>query len=296
MSGVSSIGLKNPDWDISKGKFEFTDSLPLMSSPGPIFCILGAYLLFVLKIGPAYMQKREGFKLKYPLLVYNVAQVVLSAFMVLVYYNHMKKYGFINKSCLLAQDPTRSEVIKLIYIYFAAKVTELLDTIFFVIRKKNNQVTFLHVYHHSVMMIGTWAYLKYAPSDNVVFIGFMNSLVHVFMYSYYGLASLGPGVAKYLWWKKYMTSFQLIQFLSILVQYFVSLFVSDCPPSRTVYSFFILNIFTFIVLFLNFYKKSYAKAGHSKRNGVANGIANGITNGIVKEIKMNGDAFKAKVL
>lgn len=111
-------------------------------------------------------------------------------------YNNMDHYKF--------------QLINHIYLYFIAKVTELLDTIFFVIRKKDKQVTFLHLYHHSIMMIGTWAYLKYSPSDNVVFIGFMNSLVHVFMYSYYGLAALGPGVAKYLWWKKYMTTFQLV--------------------------------------------------------------------------------------
>lgn len=30
------------------------------------------------------------------------------------------------------------------------------------------------------------------------------------MYSYYGLAALGPHVARYLWWKKYLTILQLV--------------------------------------------------------------------------------------
>lgn len=30
------------------------------------------------------------------------------------------------------------------------------------------------------------------------------------MYMYYGLAALGPGMTKYLWWKRYLTSLQLV--------------------------------------------------------------------------------------
>lgn len=33
--------------------------------------------------------------------------------------------------------------------------------VFFVLRKKQSQVTFLHIYHHSNMAVSTWAYLKY---------------------------------------------------------------------------------------------------------------------------------------
>ena len=40
----------------------------------------------------------------------------------------------------------------------------------------------------------------------------MNSFIHVVMYTYYGLASLGPEVQKYLWWKKYLTKLQLVCF------------------------------------------------------------------------------------
>lgn len=38
----------------------------------------------------------------------------------------------------------------------------------------------------------------------------INSLVHVLMYSYYGLTALGPAVQKYLWWKKHLTLIQLV--------------------------------------------------------------------------------------
>lgn len=38
-----------------------------------------------------------------------------------------------------------------------------------------------------------------------------NSFIHVLMYSYYGLSTLGPAVTKYLWWKKYLTIIQLVR-------------------------------------------------------------------------------------
>lgn len=47
--------------------------------------------------------------------------------------------------------------------YFAAKIIELLDTIFFVLRKKNRQITFLHLYHHFMMPICAWIGVKFLP-------------------------------------------------------------------------------------------------------------------------------------
>lgn len=38
----------------------------------------------------------------------------------------------------------------------------------------------------------------------------LNCTVHVIMYTYYALSALGPAYQKYLWWKKYMTTIQLV--------------------------------------------------------------------------------------
>nr|XP_012234566.1 PREDICTED: elongation of very long chain fatty acids protein 7-like [Linepithema humile] len=102
--------------------------------------------------------------------------------------------------------------------YFLAKVTELLDTVFMVLRKKQNQLTFLHVYHHTVTVLVSWCYLKLLPGEQGVVVAFLNSVVHIIMYSYYFIAALGSKYKKYIWWKKYMTCIQLyfILFYNIL--------------------------------------------------------------------------------
>lgn len=38
----------------------------------------------------------------------------------------------------------------------------------------------------------------------------LNSLVHVVMYGYYFLSSLGAWIQPYLWWKRYLTQFQIV--------------------------------------------------------------------------------------
>ncbi len=45
--------------------------------------------------------------------------------------------------------------------YYMSKLIEFLDTIFFVLRKKNNQISFLHVYHHATMFPIWWTGIKW---------------------------------------------------------------------------------------------------------------------------------------
>jgi len=58
-----------------------------------------------------------------------------------------------------------------VYIYFLAKLSELLDTVFFVLRKKEKQITFLHMYHHTVMPMVSWGATKYYPGGHGIFVG-----------------------------------------------------------------------------------------------------------------------------
>lgn len=51
----------------------------------------------------------------------------------------------------------------------------------------------------------------FPPSPAAFFVGMLNSLVHVFMYLYYGLASLGPRLRPSLWWKRHLTILQLVR-------------------------------------------------------------------------------------
>ncbi|PIK59602.1 putative elongation of very long chain fatty acids protein 7 [Apostichopus japonicus] len=145
---------------------------------------------------------------------------------------------------------------------------------FFILRKKNRQVSFLHVFHHALMPFSWWIGVKFVPGGFGTFHAMQNSLIHVMMYCYYGLAALGPSMQKYLWWKKYMTTMQLIQFFLVMV-HCTNFFRYDCPYPK-VFVYIVGSYgFIFFFLFLNFYIQAYRKSGpksETKNGHHANGV------------------------
>lgn len=71
------------------------------------------------------------------------------------------------------------------------------------------------------MPVVAWFGTKYLPGGHGAFIGFLNSFIHIIMYSYYILAALGPSIQKYLWWKKHITTMQLV-----CISYLIDIYVT----------------------------------------------------------------------
>ncbi|XP_061390104.1 elongation of very long chain fatty acids protein 7-like [Musca vetustissima] len=277
---------------LSKGVDETIDRWFLMSSPGPVFSIVAVYLLFVLKIGPTFMKNRKPYQLKNIMIVYNAFQVCYSIWMCRTSIREGRiAETLMSKKCEIHR--TREQSLALYsgaWFYFFSKIIDLLDTVFFVLRKKQNQVTFLHVYHHTITALFSWMYLKYAPGEQGVVIGILNSGVHIVMYFYYMVAAMGPQYQKYLWWKKYMTSIQLIQFVLIMA-YMVTIALKGCNMPKSLTFFFIANTMIFLYLFGNFYKRTYK----TKDGGATNAAlraANGLGCVPSKAFLSQGDQMK----
>ncbi|XP_076462561.1 very long chain fatty acid elongase 4-like [Babylonia areolata] len=231
---------------------------PLMRNPEWMVLLTCGYLL-VVKYGPAFMEHRQPLRATGPLVIYNFFMVGLSLYMFLEFC----ACGYYNNFGLLCQPPDYSETAlgyreaSVAWWYFFSKIIEYLDTIFFIWRKKNNQLTFLHVYHHSTMGLICWYVARYVPGGEKFYAGGFNVLVHVFMYTYYGLAALGPQVHKYLWWKRYLTKFQMIQFISVNTRCVLSLLVTECRYPRWINVVATFYSSSLLLLFANFYRQSY---------------------------------------
>ncbi|XP_045446630.1 elongation of very long chain fatty acids protein 7-like [Melitaea cinxia] len=248
-------GSTSGKWNFN-GALEYVDQWILMKTPYPLIIITISYLLFVVSVGPRLMKNRPPISMNNFLILYNIFQVAFSLYLCYIGTSLLWRNGLIGKSCLLEIPESRYTITTSIYTYFIAKVTELLDTILFVLRKKDNQVTFLHVYHHLTVMWCTWFNLKYEPSYNTIFLGTLNSYVHVIMYTYYGMSAV-PELAKNLWWKKYITSLQLVQFVLILLHAVASAIYPGCPPTYTLILMINVNASLFIYLFGKFYINTY---------------------------------------
>uniref|UniRef100_A0A6J0VER6 Elongation of very long chain fatty acids protein n=1 Tax=Pogona vitticeps TaxID=103695 RepID=A0A6J0VER6_9SAUR len=250
-------------WAIENGDPR-TDPWPLVYSPIPVILIFILYLIIV-AVGPRIMQQRKPVRLKGFLAIYNLSVVLLSVYMFYEFLmtSLLANYSYLCQPVDYSWSDLGMRMAGVCWWFFFSKVIELLDTVFFILRKKNDQVTFLHVYHHGTMLFNWWAGVKYVPGGQAFFIGMVNSFVHIFVYLYYGLASLGPKVQSYLWWKRYLTLLQLFQFMAIAVHSSYNLF-SECQfPDGFNLAVFIY-ILSLIVLFLNFYYRTYIRKKQKK--------------------------------
>lgn len=95
------------------------------------------------------------------------------------------------------------------FIYYLSKYYELLDTVLQLAQGKIPPNYFLHVYHHSCVILMGWVWVNSGAS--IQFIGLLfNCFVHVVMYYYFYLKSIGISP----WWKKYVTTLQIVQFIT----------------------------------------------------------------------------------
>lgn len=235
----------------------------LVENPLNIIFIVMAYIYFVKKLGPQVMENRKPFKLQKLLMMYNLLQIIVNFYIFWEGYRLAwgwgTEYRILCEPVDLSNSPGAVRMAKVVHLFFMVKLIDLLDTVFMVLRKKQDHVSFLHVYHHAGMFALTWGVTKYFPGGHVTFTGFINSFIHTLMYTYYLLATIfPPEQRKLLWWKKYLTLLQMAQFAICGVHMILPLFLNDCEKHITLGAFLVVpNVFFLTVLFLEFYKKSY---------------------------------------
>ena len=140
-----------------------------------------------------------------------------------------------------------------------------------------DQVSFLHIYHHTTIAWAWWIAMNYSPGGDIYFGALLNSFIHVLMYSYYALALLKVRCP----WKRFLTQAQLLQFTSVVIYTVATAYLhyhnlpheaiaGEQPSLRTYYFCCVVQVFEMVslfILFSLFYKRSYSKKnkGESRR-------------------------------
>ena len=259
------------DWMVERGD-ERVENWLLMKDPLPIAIIFVLYLVMIFT-GPRVMKNRQPWNLKLILIVYNSALVFLSIYMFyeFVISSTLANYSYVCQPVDYSRSELAMRMASVCWWFFFSKVIELLDTLFFILRKKNNQISFLHVYHHCTMIINWWLGANYIAGGQSFFVAMANSFVHIFMYTYYALSAFGPHMQKYLWWKRYLTTMQLTQFVAIIIHTSTNIvknkLLDGCDYPQGFNYIVVFYSFTLILLFGNFYRKSYRKSSYKKKEG-----------------------------
>lgn len=234
----------------------------LMRTPWPTIFATMLYYWFVRSIGPKMMRDKKAYEILPLIRVYNLLMAAWNGFGFYIGCQ-LVNYGLDTMGCRPVDPYQRDEkTLNQIYygwMFFTSRLVEFADTIFFVLRKKDSQMTSFHVFHHSSVPTTTWFFLKFAPGGNSGIFPFINTLVHTIMYTYYFLATY-PSMRPYLGWKKYLTQMQIVQFLIIIACCLQPLFIPGCKFPRALSLIMVAFSFVFIYLFVDFYLKSYNRS------------------------------------
>ncbi|KAL9552518.1 hypothetical protein MBANPS3_003731 [Mucor bainieri] len=245
-------------------KFRYIPSVTPLSTVNEVTMTCITY--FIVIFGGRYLMTNVApFKLKAPFMIHNVLLTLVSGILLVlmveqifpIFYRH----GLMAAIC--ANETWTQPLELLYYLNYLVKYWELIDTIFLVLKKK--KLEFLHYYHHSLTMVLCFTQLNGQTSVSWVPIT-LNLTVHVLMYYYYFRTAAGAKI----WWKKYLTTLQITQFIIDLVviyfctyTYFAYTYwphlpnMGSCAGTETSALFGCALLSSYLVLFINFYRITY---------------------------------------
>jgi elongation of very long chain fatty acids protein 4 len=273
ISSTSFSILRRIGWDIDPISPATKDFIAV-KTPTVLFSSLLIYIL-IIGIGYAHIKRtrnnllnnKDPTYLRFFVVLHNIFLILLSLYMCFgcIFEAIKNKY-------YIWGNQYREEELKLakyIYIFYVSKIYEFVDTFIMLLKGNIKQISFLHVYHHSTISFIWWMITRKAPGGDAYFSAALNSWVHVCMYTYYLSATLiGKNKLirdKYLWWGKYLTQLQILQFVLNLLQ---ALYCSAFSPyPKWISKLLFFYMLSLLLLFGHFYYiKHIALKSNKKRS------------------------------
>lgn len=244
-----------------------TRGLSLINSPAPVIISAGLYLVIVsvwaasIKRSGLQPRTEEPLALKFLIIAHNLFLCGLSLYMGagIAYQAWRKRYSILGN--YVKDDEL--QMGHLIYIFYVSKLYEFTDTVIMLLKRNLRQVSYLHVYHHASICIIWWLMAYVCPGGDAYFSALFNSWIHVVMYLYYLLAALiGKNEKlrrKYLFWSKYLTMLQMLQFVSFIGQSIFGLFRPQYYPPGLCRLLFFYSL-SLLLFFAHFFFEKHGKS------------------------------------
>ena len=184
----------------------------------------GSYLLTILFLNSIMSRRGNPVKISPKMIViYNIYQIVANSYIGFMIQQHSSN----NVWGLFVPDSPNLRYC--IYLHCLTKYVDFIDTVLIVLRKKNSQLSFLHLYHHSTIgVIWAWVYETWPMNHSAAYIygAWINSWVHVLMYFYYMTTAFNIRLPLF---KKSVTTIQLTQFVTCMVHAICTIVFDSVP-------------------------------------------------------------------
>lgn len=232
-----------------------------------------AYIVAI-RVGMTIMSSRRAFDVSGFMTIYNLYETLLSAWMMTTIWNgavgaFVRDTGAYPASAadwhrvLVTQatdaTPRGASLAFALWVNYQSKFLEFADTTWMVLRKKNEQVSTLHVIHHVIMGPIMWAVVTLSPGGPSAFGPMMNSGVHTVMYFYYFLTGVGVPLPR--WIKQNVTTIQIVQFVVGMYHALYHLLHPDAHWPFTLAVTETLLLILMLYMFGGFFVASYVRKG-----------------------------------
>lgn len=124
-------------------------------------------------------------------------------------------------------------------------------------RKPNITVRAQTLLSQEHCLFAAYVFLRSGWANTIFYISIFNAIVHIVMYTYYFMATF-PEMRPYLWWKRFLTALQIIQFIFMVVHMFIVVTFNFCGLPSIVLYYNAAQSGLFILLFSRFYRQSYS--------------------------------------
>lgn len=281
LQALASSAESTYHWALSKQDPRVKD-WPLLN-PFHNLALVGGYLMLIFVLVQISKRRSGPFPTKYLAMFHNLFCTILSLYMCVEIWRH----AYLNNYSLFSQSVDRTSaglpMASVLWVFYASKVPEFMDTVLMALKQNFRQITFLHVYHHSSIFVIWWFIISYVPGGSSYFSAALNSFVHVVMYGYYFWSSVAPKLGKDAsgkdikpkwyqpgFYRKYITRFQLFQFCLNFAQASYMIFVNP-PADFPIFTVWILFFYmiSMLVLFGNFYLRAYTSGSKASKVGAA---------------------------
>lgn len=208
------------------------------------------------------MIDRSPVYVKHFMQVYNIVQILVCGYMVwgLLPVVSMAKFEFVTDSIEIKFPYVNFFGVNtrfdkqgewFVFVHYLSKYLDWFDTLWIVLNKKRNQLSFLHIYHHGTI-VPVWGMLLNGGvgCGTVRYGALVNSITHVIMYSHYFWTSLGFKNP----FKKFITMWQITQFYSCIVHALVVFFVEKSPAQSFAW---VQILYQITMVYLFSWKMSY---------------------------------------
>jgi len=240
--------------------FQWTNKTFLSSPFAPI--VGSALYLLIIYALHVFKKDKPPSGLKLLIILHNLFLVIISAIMfsgTLFEVLRQARGGasIFDLICDPEEKNSQGAIYFWSYMFYLSKYYEFLDTVFIVLKKR--ELTFLHIFHHCFTVWLCWCGMATKTTNQFVGV-LLNTFVHVCMYYYYLRAALGQTS----WWKKYLTTMQMVQFWIVMASLLLWLYLDrtnqpvGCAGELWSWGACFFAQVSFFLLFQNFYKHTYA--------------------------------------